>query len=80
MRYTLLKGINDKLNYEFSGDVGLICAVMDIGKAECELVYSVVMKGNEAKEFLSKNALKSELGVLNEIIDENEYKITAFDW
>lgn len=80
MRYTIIKGINDGLDYEFSSDVGLICAVMDIGECECDLVYSVVMKGKDAKEFLSKNAPKSELGVLDKIIDENQYKITAFDW
>ena len=78
MRLTLLEGLSDGLKYELGSDVGLIGAVMEMGRAVDALTYVVVLRGDEVLKLLEKHL--PEWKIPTQIQAENEYKLTAFDW
>ena len=79
MRSVSLKGLTDGLMVELGCSVELIQAVIDLGKADDYLIYSLTLNGKALKEFVQKNA-PDKKDKLKDIIDQNEYKITAYDW
>lgn len=78
MRLTLLEGLSDGLKCELGSDVGLIGAVMEMGRAVDALTYVVVLRGDEVLKLLEKHLPKWKIPT--QIQAKNEYKLTAFDW
>ena len=79
MRSVSIKGLNDQIKIELGGMVELIDAVINKGKAEDYLIYSLTLNGKALKEFVLQVA-PDKMDKLKDIIDQNEYKITAYDW
>jgi hypothetical protein len=73
-----LEGLTDGLQCELGSDVGLIGAIMEIGRALDALTYVVVLHGDEVVKLLEKHLPKWKIPL--GIKAENEYKLTAFDW
>lgn len=80
MRYVVCKGLNDGLSLEISRDVGVIVAIMEMEKsiAVNELTFKVVLTGEEFLEFMTK--YKIENISPEQIVKENNYELTAYDW
>lgn len=80
MRYVVCKGLNDDLNIEISRDVGVIVAIMEMEKsiAVNELIFKVVLTGEEFLEFIAK--YKIDKVMPDQIVKENSYELTAYDW
>ncbi len=79
MRETFIKGLNDDFDLSLGSNTDLVFAVMQIGKAEDAITFSVEMNGAELKEFIEKHARKY-IEYIDNIKLDNRYKITAYDW
>ncbi len=79
MRSTTVKGLNDNLRHDFGSDVSMVATVMNIGVCTAPLCYEKKLNGKELKEFY-RSAKVGFKHYYDEIIDENEYLITAYDW
>lgn len=79
MRSVSLKGLTDGLMVELGCSVEFIQAVIDLGKADDYLIYSLTLDGKAVKEFVQKNA-PDKMDRLKSVVDNNQYKITAYDW
>jgi hypothetical protein len=64
---------------ELGCSVELIQAVIDLGNADDYLIYSLTLDGKAVKEFVQKNA-PDKMDRLKSVVDNNQYKITAYDW
>ena len=74
---TLIKGIDDNVKIEIPGSVYLVCAIMEIGRAENPLTFEVRLKGKELLKLLNK-ARVPNVSRFN-IKDDNRYEVIAFD-
>ena len=78
MRKTTIKCLNDNMTFDLGREVEPICAVINIGKALDSITYEVTLTGVKLKEFIIDNKLAKSF--LNQIIDDNIYVVTAYDW
>ncbi len=78
MRSVTVKGLDDGVRLELDGDVGLICAVMEIGRVRSDLIYEATLTGRELGELIA--GVLRAYSLPEEIKDENRYVITAYDW
>ena len=79
MRSVSLKGLTDGLMVELGCSVELIQAVIDLGKADDYLIYSLTLDGKGVKEFILANA-PDKIDRVKEVVDDYQYIITAYDW
>ena len=79
MRSVSLKGLTDGLKIELGSAVELIDAVIQLGKAEDYLIYSLTLDGKGVKEFILANA-PDKIDSVKEVVDDYQYIITAYDW
>lgn len=77
MRDVTIKGLNDNVNFNLGGDVGIISDVIEKGYCEDFLIYRLKLNGAELIEFLKQHKCEEFIESVN--ID-NEYIITAYDW
>ena len=77
MRNTTIKG-NDGLIIDLGSNTDIIEEVMKIGKAVDYLIYKVEMTGFEVVQFMKKYHLDRLIS--QDIILENTYTITSYDW
>lgn len=77
MRWTDIKGIEDDVNKEIIGDVGLICAIREVGEID-GIVYKATLSGEELLKILTDNRITNidKIGIRK----ENNYEVTAYDW
>lgn len=77
MRWTDIKGIEDDVNKEIIGDVGLICAIREIGEID-GIVYKATLSGEDLLKILTDNGITNidKIGIRK----ENNYEVTAYDW
>ena len=78
MRKTTVFGLDDGLSYDLDGDVGVICAVMEIGRARDELIYEARLSGAELLALLER--CRYGTSEFTDIKETNRYAITAYDW
>ena len=78
MRSTTIRGLTDGLHFDFGGDVGLIAAVMEVGVGAGDLIYEFKGTGREVLEILRKHVPRAP--ILDQIVSENDYVLTAYDW
>ena len=78
MRKTTVFGLDDGLSYDLGGDVGVICAVMEIGRARDEITYEAELMGGELLDLLER--CRYATTELRDIKVTNRYAITAYDW
>ena len=77
MRATTIKGLDDGIRIELGGDVSIIAAVMDRGKAVDYLIYKLVLTGKELIAFIQEFHLQSK--VTEHIVETNTYELTSYD-
>ena len=75
MRYTIIKGVDTDFNLEITGDVDIICAVMEISTRGSGLTYEADLTGAEIIKLLSPFKVD-----LDGILPNKNYTITAYDW
>ena len=75
MRYTVIKGIDTDYHLKLTGDVDIICAVMQISTRGGELTYEADLSGRELL-----NLFKPLKVTLEGILPDKRYTVTAFDW
>ncbi len=75
MRYTIIKGVDTDFNLKITGDVDIICAVMDISTRGSGLTYEADLTGAEIIKLLSPFKVD-----LDGILPNKNYTITAYDW
>lgn len=79
MRNTTIKGINDQFYHDLGSSVEYVAKVIEIGKCVDYLIYEIKLTGQELKEFYCSIGLQNAKSY-GEIVDKNEYLITAYDW
>lgn len=75
MRYTVIHGIDTDFKLRITGDVDIICAVMDISTRGSDLTYEADLTGAEIIKLLSPFKVD-----LDGILPNKNYTITAYDW
>ena len=78
MRDTVIKGLDDDVRITLGGDVGIVCAVMEIGRCVDSLIYKAELTGGELVALIRKEWKAWQPPV--EIKENNRYEITAYDW
>ena len=78
MRKTTIYGLDDGLRYDLGDDVGVICAVMEIGRVRSELIYEVELTGAELLALLER--CRYGTSEFTDIKETNRYVVTAYDW
>ncbi len=76
MRSVILRGITDQIKVDLGQDISLIADVIELGKCRDYLIYDLELNGHDLIKFLEEHFLK----INEEIILENKYVITAYDW
>lgn len=76
MRSVILRGLNDRIKVDLGQDISLIADVIELGKCRDYLIYDLELNGHDLIKFLKEHFLK----INEEIILENKYIITAYDW
>ena len=80
MRRVTIIGKNDGLSADLSRDVGLIVEIMQMKEsiAVDEITFKLILTGDKVIEFINKHNLDKAL--IDKIVVENNYEITAYDW
>jgi hypothetical protein len=78
MRKVTVLGLDDNLKADLGRNVELVAAVIEIGKAIDAITFEKQLTGKELKQFiLQQNA---NLAILENIVDNYRYLLTAYDW
>ena len=75
MRYTIIKGVDTDFKLRITGDVDIICAVMEISTRGSDLTYEADLTGAEIIKLLSPFDVD-----LSGILPDKKYTVTAYDW
>ena len=75
MRRTVIKGLDDDFRMDIM-DVEVIYEVMQRGKAEDAITFSLILNGKELIGFLQKFGKEP----LCDVVSDKRYELTAYDW
>ena len=77
-RYTLITEKQNGHETMIPGCFSLIAEIMRRGQAVSSLEYTCEMTGDQIRALLVKYDLEERFG--SQIVDENTYIVTAYDW